>query len=455
MDQLAEPWGLTRDRSTFSRRDVIQAICERLPAGTVIDAMALEHVADAFVRSDARRPDARAAGDEAEPRERYQRRDGRMMPIGHGDVLYSTPELLAAEQRLVDQAVRAQGSGAGIVSDDAVHAALAKRPSLSGEQREMVSRLCLGGDGVSVVVGKGGTGKTFALGAAREAWQAAGHPVLGVAVARRAARELQDGAGISSTSVAALLADLRRSERARLPEGCVLVVDEAGMLSTRDLVQLVDHAERARAKLVLVGDHHQLPSIEAGGAFRGLVNRGLAIELRENRRQVEAWERVALDHLREGRPEQALPMYEARGRVVTGPAEEARARLVADWWAAGDPDGAVMIARRRDDVDDLNSRAREHMLAAGKLGGDELRLPGGSFAVGDRVVVRRNDRAAGVDNGQAGRVVVDRPCRTEPRRSTATAGASSCRPGSCSIGPSAVTRRCSTATRSPGISRKA
>ena len=297
---------------------------------------------------------------------------------------------------------------AGIASDDAVHAALAKRPSLSDEQRETVSRLCLGGDGVSVVVGKGGTGKTFALGAAREAWQAAGHPVLGVAVARRAARELQKGAGISSTSVAALLADLRRSERSRLPDGCVLVVDEAGMLSTRDLVQLVDHAERARAKLVLVGDHHQLPSIEAGGAFRGLVNRGLAIELRENRRQVEAWERVALDHPRRA-SQQALPMYEARGRVMTGPAEEARARLIADWWAAGDPDGAVMIARRRDDVYDLNSRAREHMLAAGKLGGDELRLPGGLFAVGDRVVVRRNDRSAGVDNGQAGRVVsIDR-----------------------------------------------
>ena len=110
MDQLAEPWGLTRDRSTFSRRDVIQAICERLPAGTAVDAMALEQVANAFPPLDRVVPMLAPAGDEAEPRERYQRRDGRMMPIGHGDVLYSTPELLAAEQRLVDHAVRAHDS---------------------------------------------------------------------------------------------------------------------------------------------------------------------------------------------------------------------------------------------------------------------------------------------------------------------------------------------------------
>jgi hypothetical protein len=54
--------------------------------------------------------------------------------------------------------------------------------------------------------------------------------VLGVAVARRAAGELWEGAGIRSTSVAALLGDLGRNDR--LPDRCVLVVDEAGMLPT-------------------------------------------------------------------------------------------------------------------------------------------------------------------------------------------------------------------------------
>ena len=80
------------------------------------------------------------------------------------------------------------------------------------------------------------------------------------------------------------------------------------MVPTRDLAQLLDWIEGARGKLVLVGDHHQLPEIEAGGSFRGLVQRGLAIELSDNLRQVHAWERSALDHVREGRASQALAL---------------------------------------------------------------------------------------------------------------------------------------------------
>lgn len=180
----------------------------------------------------------------------------------------------------------------------------------------MVRRLCLGGDGFAVVVGNAGAGKTFALDAAREAWQAAGIPVLGVAVARRAAHELESGAGIVSTSVAALLADLRRWEGARLPDGSVLVVDEAGMAATRQLAALTEAVDRAAGKLVLVGDHRQLPELEAGGAFQGLVRRGLAIELTENRRQVQAWERGALAQLRDGDADDALATYNAHGRLV-------------------------------------------------------------------------------------------------------------------------------------------
>ena len=165
----------------------------------------------------------------------------------------------------------------------------------------MVEHVCRSPARVVVVAGKAGTGKTFALAAAREAWQQAGHPVLGVAVARRAARELTAGAGIEATSTAALLHDVHNGRP--LPQGCVLVVDEAGMVSTRQLAELLEHVERADGKLVLVGDHRQLPEIEAGGAFRALVARGLAVELVHNQRQAEAWERRALDHVADGRAE--------------------------------------------------------------------------------------------------------------------------------------------------------
>lgn len=201
------------------------------------------------------------------------------------------------------------------------------------------------------LLGQAGTGKTFALAAAREAWEASGHAVVGVALERRAAGELEESAGIPSTSVAALLDELRLRRRSALPRRSVLVVDEAGMVSTRQRAELVEYAANAGAKLVLVGDHRQLSEIEAGGAFRALATRMPAIELVENRRQLARWERDTLALLRDGDGDGALSRYEARGRVMTGEdAESVRSRLVADWWAAGDPERAVMIAFRRVDV---------------------------------------------------------------------------------------------------------
>ena len=230
--------------------------------------------------------------------------------------------------------------------------------------------------------------------------------MLGVATARRAAAELQDGAGIQSTSTFALLADLR-SRGGALPRRCVLVVDEAGMVATRDIAQLVDAVLAVDGKLVLVGDHRQLPEIQAGGTFRALVQRGLALELRENVRQEHAWERGALDQLRDGEPAVALAEYGRRGRLIV---EAARAttldRLVADWSAAaGD---AVMIARRRVDVAELNAQARARLQAARMLG-TEVDTPAGVFAVGGHVVVKRNDRRLGINNGDRARVVAVEP----------------------------------------------
>jgi ATP-dependent exoDNAse (exonuclease V) alpha subunit len=86
----------------------------------------------------------------------------------------------------------------------------------------------------------------------------------------------------------------------------VLVVDEAGMLGSRKLARLLDHAAEARAKVVLVGDDKQLASIEAGGGFRGLRLRLGASTLTENRRQAEPWEREAVEHLRDGNLDAAL-----------------------------------------------------------------------------------------------------------------------------------------------------
>ena len=118
---------------------------------------------------------------------------------------YSTVELLEHEREILAVAAGLRGAQRALARDDAVSAALQRRPFLSAEQRELVARLTTEGDGVAIVVGRAGAGKTTALAAACEAWRAAGIPVVGVAVARRAAKELSDRAGIKSTSVEAFL----------------------------------------------------------------------------------------------------------------------------------------------------------------------------------------------------------------------------------------------------------
>jgi len=396
-DVLGSPAGLTQSQSSFDRRDVVQALCERLPVGAVTEARLLEEAADRFhasTRAVALLPDG----------ETFRRADGRLMPLAREQLRYSTPELLAREQQLIDRATARPEPPTPQAGAGAIAAAVTRRPSLSREQQQMVDHVCRAPKRVVIVAGKAGSGKTFALAAAREAWQQAGHPVLGVAVARRAARELTSGAGIEATSTAALLHDLRNGRP--LPKSCVLVVDEAGMASTRQLSELLEHVERADGKLVLVGDHRQLPEIEAGGAFRALVARGLAVELVHNQRQAEPWERRALDHVADGRTAEAVAAYQQHGRIHTAPtADQTRTRLVDDWWHASKTgEDAIILAHRRTDVAELNQLARNTMRAEGRLRGPELQLPGGAFAAGDLVVIKRNDHQHGVANGERGTI---------------------------------------------------
>ena len=174
------------------------------------------------------------------------------------------------------------------------------------------------------------------------------------------------------------------------------------MVGTRDFAALTDAATEAAAKLVLIGDDRQLPEIEAGGAFRALAEVLGAHELREVRRQDDAWDREALAQLRDGDVEAFSRAYADHGRLVAAPNAEA-ARAAMDWCEAHDSGAsALMLAHRRSDVRDLNARAREHMRAAGRLGPNELTARGRSFAIGDRVITTRNDRYQELVNGQRG-----------------------------------------------------
>jgi ATP-dependent exoDNAse (exonuclease V) alpha subunit len=211
---------------------------------------------------------------------------------------------------------------------------------------------------------------------------------------------LETQTAIPSVTLDRLLVELSQAEGGGFAPNTVVVVDEAAMVGTRKLATLLDHAQADRAKVVLVGDDRQLPAIDAGGAFAALARELGAVELAENRRQREPWEREALAELRAGEVEGALDAYQSRERVIVGiSGEEVREFLVRDWWRArrsGEP--ALMLASRQSEVDTLNERARDHRFANGELG-EELIMGGRSFAVGDEVLATRNDYRLGLLNG--------------------------------------------------------
>jgi ATP-dependent exoDNAse (exonuclease V) alpha subunit len=114
----------------------------------------------------------------------------------------------------------------------------------------------------------------------------------------------------------------------------VLVVDEAGMVGTRDLAELAEKAAESWCKLVLVGDDRQLPEIEAGGSFRALA-RDDSTELSVLRRQRDREEREALAALREGQTKEWARFLADRDRLGTADtAELLRDQMTADWHAA-------------------------------------------------------------------------------------------------------------------------
>ena len=329
--------------------------------------------------------------------------------------------MLELEQQLIDEAAESSAAGLGVASAEQVEEALAHRPTIRDEQAAMVRRLTTSGAGVDVVAAAAGTGKTFGLDAARDAWQRSGYCVVGASLAAEAAHELQAAAGIPSDTIALLEHRLDRGDQV-LDHRSVLVIDEAGMVGTRSLAHLLHYRTReSNTKVVLVGDPRQLPEIDAGGVLRGLSQRLDPISLTENRRQVAEWERVAVSQLRDGNVDDALDAYRTHGRIITSDtAPELRGCMLDHWWQTLEAGEDVrMLALRRSDVEDLNQRARAQLQATGRLQGPILHLAGRPFQAGDTVLCERNHRRLGIRNGTRGTVVsVDPEARTLTLRST-------------------------------------
>ena len=324
---------------------------------------------------------------------------------GRGRERFTTREMLAAEQRMERSGEALAGRDPHrvlrVASWRAQQAAGRGGLVLGAEQRDALRHVTAGPD-LSLVVGYAGTGKSALLGVARTAWEADGYTVRGLALSGIAAEGLEAGSGIASRTIASLEHAWTQGRDA-LTSRDVLVVDEAGMIGSRQMERVLSAAQKAGAKVVLVGDPEQLQAIEAGAAFRALAERHGAAEITEVRRQREDWQRQATRKLATGRTAEALERYAAEGMVrVSGTRDAAKAALVAGWDAARQArpeESRVILAYTRDDVRNLNALAREHMREAGALRGPDqvMQTERGErvFAAGDRIMFQRNERGLG------------------------------------------------------------
>ena len=249
--------------------------------------------------------------------------------------------------------------------------------------------MCTSGRGVDLVVGVAGSGKTTALAAARDAFEAAGYEVIGTSTSGQAARTLGREAGIDSRTLASLNWRIAH-DTLRLSPRHVAVLDEAAMTDDAALVAFLEAARVTGAKVVAVGDPRQLSSVGPGGGFEAVVRRfgGAVHVLSENVRQVDHAERAALSQLRSGKVDEAVAWYAGAGRIAVSPDRDTALDATVAGWAADVAKGAqtAMYAWRRANVAELNRRGRQAWEKLGRLSGPELVVGATGYRAGDRIV---------------------------------------------------------------------
>ncbi|SIQ89373.1 plasmid mobilization system relaxase [Rhizobium sp. RU33A] len=324
----------------------------------------------------------------------------------------TTRQMIRLEARMANQAIWLSEKSAFDVSRARLERAFLNFPHLSDEQKAAISHVAAASR-IALVIGRAGAGKTTMMKAAREVWEAAGYQVVGAALAGKAAEGLEKEAGIVSRTLSSW--ELRwDGGKNHLDEKTIMVLDEAGMVSSRQMARLVKEATLRGAKLVLIGDPEQLQPIEAGAAFRAIADRIGYAELETIYRQYQPWMREASLDLAHGHVEKAVASYAKHDRILGSETKiEAVRCLIADWDRDYDPGcSSLILAHLRRDVRLLNQLARERLVERGIVEpGHHFKTEEGIrlFAAGDQIVFLKNDALLGVKNGLLAKVIAAGP----------------------------------------------
>lgn len=279
-----------------------------------------------------------------------------------------------------------------------------------------------GAERLAIIQGRAGSGKSYAAGAVREAYERSGTTVFGLAPTNAVVSDMR-GDGFDAHTVHSFLLQVRRGYL-KLPPNSVLVLDEAGMLDNATMSALLQVIERAGAKIIMIGDEKQLPAVGRGGLFSELLTRHASATISKVTRQKVGWQRRASELLGEYRFEEAVELFEDNGAIAMSEDPDAQLEaLLAEYDAADarDPERQrLVLAYSNKDVVRINDRIREGRRARGALGGEEVsvrtyltrpkkgekpKLVEQRFSIGDRLQVTETDKKIGLVNGSFGDVV--------------------------------------------------
>jgi conjugative relaxase-like TrwC/TraI family protein len=331
-----------------------------------------------------------------------------------GQELFTTREMLKLEKQILERVNASQNAIRHLVPEVFAKTVLKLFPQLNEQQQNAVHHVTGGRGDVVAISGMAGTGKTTMLKAAAYVWRSRGLKVIGASLAGKAADGLENEAGIKSSTLAKLLYMAQQSRNPLkdfenpLDARTVVVIDEASMIGTRGMAQLLDEAARAKAKVVLVGDARQLQPIEAGGPFASICKRIGCAELTTIVRQKEEWARQAVHHMADGHAMNALSAFAERGQLtVSKTRTEAYSDLLNAWKVGGvkAPEKNLILACTNTEIEHLNKEAQALRAARNQLGRLHLTVQGQDFHKNDRILFTKNSAVRGVKNGQLGTVL--------------------------------------------------
>lgn len=380
---------LAERHSTWRRNDLIRELARAVPTTLTLEPAQLAgwlgEVADHVIASKL------IEYSPAAPPDTPRRRDGRPVTESTLDRRFTTPAVVAEEQRILDSAAerRAQHGWPMAVPVDGLDVA-----------QHAVAEAVAGTESLVLVVGPAGTGKTTALRPAVAALRARHDFVVGAAPSATAAAVLQAETGMWSDTIDKLLLDHRTGQYQPLPSGTTVIVDEAGMLSTPKLAELLDVADDQGWRVVLVGDPLQLSAVGRGGMFGLLAETYPTVQLEHVHRFARAWERQASLALRAGQPD-ALAAYDKHGRLHAGTRRTIETQVVDRWDDLRRHGTVAVLCATNETARQVNTRIQHRRLESGELQADRRRqLPNGeALHVGDVVATRRNDRTLTTSTG--------------------------------------------------------